>query len=233
MRLRHRKNHWLVLLKLLGVAAMIAVGAAIAIPTLLGFEFPLWHAIAITAGGMVVYTGISFFLRPEANTDNLGWGGGMANDPFQSSDNVNRFLWKLHCALGPGRFTAATLLDLCALVSLAKEEEVVLDETAGQLASFGPARVNGKRGPALRRVAADCAARSEPLRALVGQLGDREIQRDSQRFYIPRRPRPRRASCQLATYHRSGFCHASFSSGVADRRARGCWVIVSQGPHDF
>ena len=47
---RHRRPAWLVLLKLVGVAAMIAVGAAIAIPTLVEFTFPLWHAIATTAG---------------------------------------------------------------------------------------------------------------------------------------------------------------------------------------
>ena len=47
-----------------------------------------------TAGGMLIYTGIAFFFRPEPNTDNLGWGGGLGNDPFQTSDNVNRFLWK-------------------------------------------------------------------------------------------------------------------------------------------
>jgi len=105
---RQRRPAWLVLLKLLGVAAMVAVGFGIGLPSLLEFEFPLWQAIAITAAVMFVYTTIAFFIRPEPNTDNLGWGGGVANDPFQYSDNVNRFLWKAHCLLGPGRFTAET-----------------------------------------------------------------------------------------------------------------------------
>jgi len=126
----HRKPAWLVFLKLLGVAAMVAVGAAIAVPTLLEYDFPLWQAVAITAGGMFIYTGIAFFFRPEPNTDNLGWGGGLGNDPFQSSDNINRFLWKAHCVLGPGRFTAETLLDTCVLFGLAKGQEV-LDDTSG------------------------------------------------------------------------------------------------------
>src|SRR5436309_9513828 len=117
-----KKSVWLVLLKLLGVAAMVAVGAAIALPTLLELRFPLWQAAVMTAGGMLVYTGIAFFVRPEPNTDNMGWGGGMMNDPFQCSDNVNRFLWKAHCVLGPGRFTAETLLDVCTLLGLAKVE---------------------------------------------------------------------------------------------------------------
>src|SRR5207244_3106206 len=94
-----KKPAWLVLLKLLGVAVMVAVGAAIVMPTLLELEFPLWQAVAITAGAMMVYTGVAFFVRPEADTDNLGWGGGMMNDPFQSSDNVNRLLWRAQCVL--------------------------------------------------------------------------------------------------------------------------------------
>jgi hypothetical protein len=126
----NRKPAWLVLLKLLGVAAMVGVGGAIVLPTLLQFKFPLLQGIAITAGGMLIYTGIAFFIRPEPNTDNLGWGGGMMNDPFQCSDNVNRFLWKAHCVLGPGRFTAETLLDLCMLLGIAKTEEELASEPA-------------------------------------------------------------------------------------------------------
>jgi hypothetical protein len=132
-----RKPAWLVLLKLLGVAAMVAVGAAIAMPTLLEFKLPMFQAVAITVGGMMIYTGVAFFFRPEPNTDNLGWGGGMMNDPFQCSDNVNRFLWRAHCALGPGRFTAETLLDLCVLLGIAKGDDV--DPPSAAIATAAPA----------------------------------------------------------------------------------------------
>lgn len=125
----NRKPAWLVLLKLLAVAAMVGVGAAIGLPTLLQFKIPLLQAIAITAGVMLIYTGIAFFIRPEPNTDNLGWGGGLMNDPFQCSDNVNRLLWRAHCVLGPGRFTAETLLDLCVLLGIAKPEQTIAAET--------------------------------------------------------------------------------------------------------
>src|SRR5688572_20386695 len=112
---RHRRPAWLVLLKLLGVAAMVAVGAAIAVPSLLEFEFPLWHAIAVTVGGMIAYVVIAFFVRPEPNTDDLS--------------NVNKFLWNLHCVLGPGRFISETFLDVGVLVHLVRTEEVI-DEAA-------------------------------------------------------------------------------------------------------
>jgi hypothetical protein len=175
----HKKALWLIMLKLLGVLVMVAVGAAIALPTLLEYEFPLWQAIVITAGAMLVYTGIAFFIRPEPNTDNMGWGGGLGNDPFQYSDNINRFLWKAHCVLGPGRFTAETFLDLCALVGLAKGEEVVGDR-AGQspIASCG-----GESGPGAfdptRPIAPLDPAR---LAQSSGNFVAGQIQLDSQRF---------------------------------------------------
>ena len=137
-----RKPVWLVLLKLLGVAAMVAVGAAIAVPTLLEMQLPLWQAIAYTAGGMMVYTGIAFFIRPEPNTDNLGFAGGGMNDPFQYSDNINRFLWRAHCVLGPGRFTAETLLDTCTLLGIAGRGEAPSDTTTGAQTPICP-----KAGP--------------------------------------------------------------------------------------
>jgi hypothetical protein len=115
---RQKRPAWLVLLKLLGVVCMAAVWFAIALPSLVESNFPLWQAIAIATVIMIVYTVIAFVLRPEPNTDNLGWAGGMMNDPFQSSDNVNRFLWRLSCCLGPGRFTAETMLDLCVLLGV-------------------------------------------------------------------------------------------------------------------
>src|SRR5205085_9358579 len=91
-----KKPAWLVLLKLLGVAAMVAVGYGIALPTV-AESLPLWQAIAAIAGVMLIYVGLAFFFRPEPNTDNMGWCAGGMNDPTQYSDNINRLLWKLSC----------------------------------------------------------------------------------------------------------------------------------------
>ena len=127
---RQRRPIWLVLLKILGVAAMVAVGYAIALPTLAQEvpELPMWQAALYIGGAMLVYTAIAFFLRPEANGDNMGWFGGTSNDPTQYSDNINRFLWKAHMVLGPGRFTAETLLDTCVMVGLLKGADPVTEE---------------------------------------------------------------------------------------------------------
>jgi hypothetical protein len=123
-----KKPAWLVLIKLLCVAGMVAIGYGITVPTFLELKYPLWQAFVLGTAAMMLYTGVAFFIRPEANTDNLGWGGGMGNDPFQYSDNVNRFLWRAHCFLGPGRFTSETLLDLCVLLGLAGGDEVQTEE---------------------------------------------------------------------------------------------------------
>ncbi len=174
-----KKPLWLVALKLLGVVAMVALGAAIAVPTLLEVGRPLWEACAVTAGAMCVYTGIAFFFRPEPNTDNMGWGGGLGNDPFQSSDNVNRFLWKLSCFLGPGRFTAETFLDVCALVGLAKGDEV--QPAAEQPPSFNnyAASADSAGFDATRPIAP-----LDPNRFALSSANSvmEKIQRDSQRF---------------------------------------------------
>lgn len=124
-----RKPAWLVLLKLCGLAIMIAVGFAIAWPILIQTFHPLQCA-GLIAGAMCIYTGIAFFVRPEPNPDNMGFLGGVVNDPFQRSDDYNRGLWNMHCTLGPGRYAAETLLDACVLLGIAKGEEILDDAPA-------------------------------------------------------------------------------------------------------
>jgi hypothetical protein len=177
---RTRKPLWLIALKLLGVAAMVALGAAIAVPTLLEFGRPLWQACAITAGAMCVYTVIAFYFRPEPNTDNLGWGGGLGNDPFQSSDNVNRFLWKLSCCLGPGRFTAETLLDICTLVGRAKSDDATEAGQQQAVAGFAAHSAAGDGGFDATRPIAPL----DPNRFALSSANSvmEKIHRDSQRY---------------------------------------------------
>ncbi|HUE69552.1 MAG TPA: hypothetical protein VMP01_01580 [Pirellulaceae bacterium] len=121
-----RKPLWLVCLKLVVLAGMASLGFAILVPLLLQW-LPPWNAALVSLGILLIYIGVSFFCRPKCNSDNMGWFGGMANDPFQYSDNINRFLFQLHMLLGPGRFAAETLLDVCTLAGLAKGPEVIAE----------------------------------------------------------------------------------------------------------
>lgn len=171
---RERRPAWLVLLKLLGVAAMVAVGSAIAIPSLLEFDFPLWHAIGLTAGGMVLYTAIAFFVRPEPNTDDL--------------TNVNKFLWNVHCALGPGRFTSETFLDLFVLVGLINVDDGVDQAAAVQTQGYAATGAGiGLGGGSGVFDPSQPIAPLDPNRFALSSANSvtEKIQRDSQRFYSP------------------------------------------------
>ncbi len=113
-----KKPAWLVLLKLCALVVMFVVGYLLLLPLV---PLPMWKSVVVVGGILLVYTGVAFFVRPEPNGDNMGFVGGLFNDPTQYSDNVNRALWKAHCLLGPGRFFAETLLDCCTLCGLTAE----------------------------------------------------------------------------------------------------------------
>ena len=112
---------WLLILRWFGVATLIAIVGFLAMPLLLQV-LPTAQAIIVAIGVILIYLGMAFFLRPEPNTDNMGWLGGFANDPSQYSDNINRELWNLHCLLGPGRFIATTVLDTFAYFGLITDD---------------------------------------------------------------------------------------------------------------
>jgi hypothetical protein len=130
-----RKPAWWVLVKLSGLAIMVAAAYGIALPSLVLY-LPLWKAIVVIAGVMLIYLGLAFFIRPEANTDNMGLFAGLVNDPLQYSDDINRSLWHLSCLLGPGRFAATTLLDLCVLAGIAGGDEILEAEELNRIASL-------------------------------------------------------------------------------------------------
>ncbi|QDU27140.1 hypothetical protein ETAA8_22250 [Anatilimnocola aggregata] len=137
-----RKPAWLVLLKLFGLAFMVAIAIGIAYPSLRQVLAPL-QSMAVIAGVILIYSGLAFFFRPEPNTDNLGFCGGMRDDPFKYSDDINRGLMDLDFVLGPGRYVSETLLDACVLVGLAGGEEVI-DDSAESAAVWNDAETPPK-----------------------------------------------------------------------------------------
>lgn len=113
-----KKSLWLISLKSLALVLMIAAGFAVTVPWM---PMPVWKSSTLVAGIMLMYVGLAFFVRPEANEDNLGLLGGLVNDPLHYSDNLNRALWQAHCLLGPGRFAAGTVLDISTLFGFTAE----------------------------------------------------------------------------------------------------------------
>jgi hypothetical protein len=128
-----RKPLWLVLLKLFGLLAMLPVGYLLVIPLL---PLPAWQSIVVASGILLIYIGLAFFIRPEPDTDNLGYAGGLVNDPFHYSDDMNRWLLLLHCVLGPGRFASETILDACALLGVTQSSAESPGEEPPEQAEF-------------------------------------------------------------------------------------------------
>lgn len=126
------KPQWLVLLKISGSLALLACGYAVVLPSL-NF-LPVWQQLAVTSGLLMVYVGASFFLRPEPNASKMGWFGGLMDNPFEYADGWNRFLWSLHCFLGPGRLISTTVLDIAFSLGLISVPEEVQGQTRGELA---------------------------------------------------------------------------------------------------
>jgi aminoglycoside phosphotransferase (APT) family kinase protein len=60
--------------------------------------------------GTAAYLLAGHLIHPEPDHDNMGWFGGLVNDPFQLADNVNRFLAGLALLLWPGRCVAGALV---------------------------------------------------------------------------------------------------------------------------
>ena len=79
--------------------------------------WPLWQACAAVIGGTLIYVAVAYLTVPQPNMDNLGFCGGLINNPCRWSDDMNRSLIALAIVLGPGRFVAESIFDAIALLS--------------------------------------------------------------------------------------------------------------------
>jgi len=70
---------------------LIALAYGLVVPWV---KFPLSQTIPGVFCLIMIYTAIASFVRIEMD-----------------ADNFNRLVWRIHCALGPGRFLASTLND--------------------------------------------------------------------------------------------------------------------------
>lgn len=126
-----RKPIWLLTIKLIGTAGIIAVIYAVALPMLTKF-MPLWQAIPLVAGVLLVYQGLAFFIRANPDMDRLyyddwdcdGDGWSMFGDRRRRW-SFSQFLLQLQMLFGPGRFVSETMLDMCVELGFAKGPEVL------------------------------------------------------------------------------------------------------------
>ena len=62
--------------------------------------------------GLTIYLGLGYMFRPKPDFENLGWFGGLMDNPFRFSDGLNRFLLSLLVLLLPARFVSTSLADM-------------------------------------------------------------------------------------------------------------------------
>jgi len=156
-----KKPAWLVILKVLALLVMVPIGFYLVVAFI---PLPPLQASLVTAGVLLIYCGLAFFIRPQANEDNMGWLGGAFNDPFQYHDDINRALYQAHCMLGPGRFAAQSVIDLLTLCNLVPE--VTQEQAAQERAT----KAESKRSAREEEIKARLAAR-EAEQKHTGTIG--------------------------------------------------------------
>lgn len=59
---------------------------------------------------MALYSAAGYFILPKPDYSNMGWFGGIFDNPFKISDDVNRMLVFVMIILMPGRLISTTVL---------------------------------------------------------------------------------------------------------------------------
>ncbi len=65
--------------------------------------------------GTCIYAAAGYSLKLSPNYDNMGWAGGLFDNPFRYSDDVNRTLLFFKIALVPGRLLGIGFVDFMRL----------------------------------------------------------------------------------------------------------------------
>lgn len=103
------------------VLTTFTISAAVLGGALIGMSRLGWvfdgRSLAIATGLTGLYLIAGYFIRPSPDTSNLGWCGGLIDNPFRYSDDFNRILLFLWLALLPGRFLSESLLDMGTLIA--------------------------------------------------------------------------------------------------------------------
>jgi hypothetical protein len=71
-----------------------------------------WESAAWNAAALAIYLIMGYWLRVNPRYDNLGWWGGVLDNPFRFSDDLNRFLVLFKLVLWPARFMVSGVLIL-------------------------------------------------------------------------------------------------------------------------
>jgi hypothetical protein len=103
---RRTKKGWAIFFMLIGLAVLGAL-----LWFILSGENMLWSLVFLA-----FYLLISYLLTPSPDSSNLGWLGGLINNPFRISDNINRFLVFFYLFLLPGKLMVFAIQTFYRLV---------------------------------------------------------------------------------------------------------------------
>jgi hypothetical protein len=73
-----------------------------------GTSFQIKEILTFIAS-MIIYCTAGYYIMPKPDYSNLGWLGGLINNPFRISDNFNRILVFIKVILLPGRLISITV----------------------------------------------------------------------------------------------------------------------------
>ncbi|MHC1723541.1 MAG: hypothetical protein AB9836_10095 [Aminipila sp.] len=74
-----------------------------------GISFHMKEAL-LFAAAITVYSVGGYFILPKPDYSNVGWFGGIFDNPFRISDDINRMLVFVMVILMPGRLFSTTVL---------------------------------------------------------------------------------------------------------------------------
>lgn len=99
------------IIKLIISIVMIAFVFNITVLPRLSIESAISFIIVLT-----IYCLLGYFIMPKPDYSNMGWAGGLIDNPFRFSDDLNRSLMGLQIVLYPGRFIAVTFVQTISLM---------------------------------------------------------------------------------------------------------------------
>lgn len=108
-----RPEPGMVLLGLLLTAGLLGLEVYLLAEFMPGITAKGW---AIAAALTLAYVVLGSILRPEPDTSDLGWFGGLVDNPFSFRDDANRFLLFLRTVLLPARLASWSVLSALRLL---------------------------------------------------------------------------------------------------------------------
>jgi hypothetical protein len=87
------------------------IGFGVLVWSIVYFAWGDWGWLTFWSCLLLLYLLAAHYLIPDADFDNLGWFGGLFDNPFRWSDDWNRLLVFLWIMLCPGRFMTVGMRD--------------------------------------------------------------------------------------------------------------------------